>query len=65
MAQIPRLKEFIQPHASGFTILTREETDAKLNVYKNELSNLRSTVDEQKKTIEELNQSCMYILSLA
>ncbi|KAF8609906.1 hypothetical protein BDV93DRAFT_539857 [Ceratobasidium sp. AG-I] len=57
IAQIPRLSEFIQPHASGLTILTREETDSKLNAFKNEVLHLRSTVEEQNQTINQLNQT--------
>ncbi|KAG9097277.1 hypothetical protein FRC06_007734 [Ceratobasidium sp. 370] len=58
MAQLPRLSEFLQPHPSGIlTLLTREENDHKLSAQRNEIQNLRKTMEEQSKTIEELTQN--------
>ncbi|KAG9124290.1 hypothetical protein FRC07_012132 [Ceratobasidium sp. 392] len=58
MTQLPRLSEFLQPHSSGtLTLLTREETDHRLNTQRADIQNLRKVMDEQDKEIEELKQS--------
>ncbi|QRV85850.1 Csm1 domain protein [Ceratobasidium sp. AG-Ba] len=54
-AEIPRLREFLKPGA--MTILTREETDQRLSAHRKDIQDLKQTVDEQQKTIDELKQA--------
>lgn len=57
MEQNPVLAKLVQPSSSGaITLLTREDTDAKLQGYRNEVQNLRARIEEQNQAIEKQNQ---------
>ncbi|KAF8759073.1 hypothetical protein RHS01_02411 [Rhizoctonia solani] len=55
---VPILERLLRPHESGtITLLTREETDGKLLGYKNEITQLRTQVENLKQELKSVSKS--------